>query len=250
MNKFSLLFLALFIVGSLISCDTDDDAHSHESDAVSLNLAYNVGGQDFAYGNTYDVGGTAISFDFAQFYMSGFSIVDDKGNMTMLEDAYVLAKPSQTDYVLVDFEGEHIHMFNFNVGIDEATNNQSTEDFTAYPADSPLALQSPESMHWSWNVGYIFLKINAMVDTDGDGTPETATEYHIGTDNLLTPVSVMVHEDTGHDHEDEKMIGLNFDIAQLFNGLDLSTGASTHTGDNIEMAQAIVANYGSAFSKQ
>ncbi len=249
MKKISLFFLSFCFIALFSSCDNDDDVNTHSES--TLNLAYNVGGQVFNYGDIYDIGGIATSFSFAQFYLSGLSVMDDAGNMTMLEDTYILAKPSQTEYDLPEVSTDHVHMFNFNIGIDEATNNQSTEDFTNQPADSPLALQTPESMHWSWNVGYIFLKINAMVDTDGDGTPETPTEYHIGTDNLLTPVTVMIHEDS-HNHNDHSSlkIGLNFDIAQLFNGIDLSTGTSTHTGDNLEMAQQITANYASAFSKQ
>lgn len=255
MNKFSFFLLSLLFVGFLSSCDNDDDvSHEHEEgQALSLDLAYNVGGLDFDYQTVYDINGTAISFDFAQFYMSGLNIMDDEGNMEAFADTYILANPEQSTYELGAFASSHIHMLNFNVGVDSLTNNQTNDDFTSYPADSPLALQTPVSMNWSWNVGYVFLKINAMVDTNGDGTPNAATEYHIGTDAFLGPVSVMIHEDVdsheGHQH-DEKTIGLNFDIAQLFNDVDLASGVQTHTGDNMELAQKIVANYSSAFSKQ
>lgn len=249
MNKISCLLLSLLFVGFLSSCDVDDDATNNNEDAVlSLDIAYKVGEADFAYATTYDIDGTAVSFDFAQFYISGIEVTDEAMESNSFSDTYILAKPDAEAVELGNLDLDNIQMLNFNIGVDAATNSQSSEDFTNYEADNPLALQTPVSMHWNWNVGYIFLKINAMVDTDADGTPDTATEYHIGTDNFLTPVSVMIDETATE--AGEKTIGLNFDIASLFTGIDLSTGAQTHTGDNPEMAQQIVANCASAFSKQ
>lgn len=241
-SKIAFLFAVLSII-TLSSCNKD------KSKTLDLEINYKVGSESFSYDNTYTIGGTAIKFDLVQFYASSIALMDDEGAMAMFSDKYLLVKPGTTTYSLGEipesYESNHAHMLNFNLGIDETTNSQTESTFLSRAEDDPLAAQNP-AMHWSWNSGYIFLKIDAMVDTTGDGVVDATAAFHIGMNSFLTSTSTMMHTDleTG-----ENTLSLNFDVAALFDDVDLSTEYSTHTMDNMPLANKVKANIDDAFSK-
>lgn len=196
LSKFSLAIAAFALVFSMGSCKKDEEDTATDTD-LSMHLHYKVGTEDFAYDQVYTIDGVAVKFTLAQFYVSGINIMNDDGEMHSFDDLFLLAKPSQMDYALGTVPasfGDHLHMLNFNVGVDSVTNSQTEADFTSRDANDPLAAQNP-GMHWSWNSGYIFVKIEGEVDTDGDGTPDTAANWHIGKNSLLREVSLMAHQD-------------------------------------------------------
>ncbi len=235
--------LILFSIFTLSSCNKD------KSKTVDLQFNYKVGSEAFSYDQTYTIGGTAIKFDLVQFYVSGISVEDHDGNLGSFETEYLLVKPGASTHSLgllsESFEDDHVHYLNFNVGIDAATNGQTESSFMSRPAEDPLAAQDPR-MHWSWNTGYIFLKIDAQVDTDGNGTVDSTAAFHIGTNDFLASTRTMLHTDleTG-----ENTLSLNFDIAKLFEGVDLSTEYFTMTMSNMPLATKVKNNIPSAFSK-
>ena len=108
-------------------------------------------------------------------------------------------------------------------------------------------MQTP-AMHWNWNAGYRFLRVDGLVDTDGDGTPSDILEIHIGTDNFLTEAAVMLQKDA--EDNDQNIIELEFDIANLFTDIDLTTENITHTGDYPDLAIKIKDNIPTSFTKK
>ncbi len=72
-------------------------------------------------------------------------------------------------------------------------------------------------------------------------------EFHLGTDDLLREVQVMLHSELDATNNG---INLNFDIAKLFTNVELSTQYSCHTSDAPELAHQVADNLNSAFSKQ
>lgn len=242
--KIHFLNIAMAITAltfTMTSCNKDDYYN------LDLEIDYKVGAESFVYDQVYTINGTAVKFSLVQFYVSGIHIEDHDGAKVNF-DKYLLVKPSQTNYELgpiaKDF-GSHLHELNFNVGIDEATNSQTTETFTSRAATDPLSTQNP-AMHWSWNSGYIFIKMEGMVDTDGDGTPDAVAEWHLGMNSMLRPVGISAHSDLS---KGKNEIHLNFDVAKLFTDVDLATEYDTHTMDNMPLAVKIADNVSSAFSK-
>lgn len=241
-SKIVFLFAAISLI-SLNSCKRD------KTKTLDLEVNYKVGSESFSYDDTYTIGGTAIKFDLVQFYVSSIALMDDDGTMAMFPDKYLLVKPEMTTYSLGEipesYDSDHAHMLNFNVGIDETTNGQTESTFLSRSENDPLAAQNP-AMHWSWNSGYIFLKIDAQVDTSGDGTVDAVAAFHIGMNDFLTSTSTMMHTDleTG-----ENTLSLNFDVATLFDDVDLSTEYVTMTMNNMPLANKVKANIPAAFSK-
>ncbi|MEL7531176.1 MAG: MbnP family protein [Bacteroidota bacterium] len=259
MNRFSifkLIALALLLSAVLPSCkqagcidpaalNYDPEATEASDDCsypfLSLKLMPNVDGQTFTLGETYTINGTAVRFDLFQFYVSQVGV----GDMMDLEtpDTYLLVKADQTDYELGQVTSGNKRMLAFNVGVDSATNHA---DPTAYDAENVLAPQNP-TMHWNWDAGYQFIKIEGQVDTDGDGTVDGLLEMHIGKDSNLRRFMVEAHQEA--DAEDF-VITVDYDIAKFFAGLDLSTESVTHTGDGPELATTVADNAITAFTVQ
>ncbi|MEM6344630.1 MAG: MbnP family protein [Bacteroidota bacterium] len=253
---FKLIALAILFSAVLPSCEKagcidpaalnyDPDATDASNDCtfpiLSLKLMPNVDGQNFTLGETYTINGTAVRFDIFQFYVSQVGI-GDMMDMEMPE-TYLLVKADETDYELGQVTAGHKHMLAFNVGVDSATNHA---DPTLYEASNVLAPQNP-SMHWNWDAGYQFIKIEGQVDTDGDGAVDGLLEMHIGKDSNLRRFMVEAHQEA--DAEDF-IITVDYDIAKFFTDVDLSTESVTHTGDGPELASKVADNAITAFTVQ
>ena len=241
-----VLILALFAF-AWTSCGNDDDNTSDGKTNLELQLSYTVNGEAYEQDAVYNIGGVNTSFNVANFYISNIRIMNEDSEMAIFEDLNLLATPENTTFELGEIDIDHYHMIRFNIGVQAEENNQSEIDFTSRPASDPLAMQTP-AMHWNWNAGYRFLRVDGLVDTDGDGTPSDILEIHIGTDNFLTEAAVMLQKDA--EDNDQNIIELEFDIANLFTVIDLTTENITHTGDYPDLAIKIKDNIPTAFTKK
>lgn len=255
-NSFILIFFLAFGLFSLNSCKNkgcteptavnyDPDATENNGDCtfpqMSLMLNALVGDEPLTLGDTYTINGTKVQIDVAQFYVSGIRL----GATGIFDEpaVYLLMKGDQSIYELGEITvGEKLQLL-FNVGVDSAANHA---DPTTYEATHPLAPQNP-NMHWSWDNGYIFIKIEGSVDTDGDGTPESRLEYHIGKDANLQSIVLSVNK-TVEDANPE--ISLNVDFGAFFDGMNLTDEAVliTHTGDFPSVAGKVAENTQKVFS--
>lgn len=209
---------------------------------LMLHLHPKVGSDDFAYNTTYTVNGKAVQFTLAQFYMSGLHF---GGIDLMLDDTYLLVKADQHMYSIGAVRAGQVTSVGFDIGVDSAANHA---DPLTQPSVSVLAPQSP-SMHWNWNLGYVFMIIEGRVDRDGDGTPESDFVYHIGTDDYLTHV----HQDTDFNINTESyMINMDVNYANFLARIDWDsdTDLDTHTMNNPTLAQIIMSNANSVFTVQ
>ncbi len=68
-----------------------------------------------------------------------------------------------------------------NLGVDPNINHNDPSDF---PNESMLNIANANDMHWGWNPGYIFMKVEAKVDTIQDATAlfDHNVVFHIGLD--------------------------------------------------------------------
>ncbi len=242
------LILTLFAL-SWTACEKDDNGD--DLSEVQLEINYLVDGQPLVVDQAYDLNGTKVSFNVANFYISGISLVNDANEETAFEDLYLLARPDQRTFDLGQVAEGMYSNLKFSVGVQPEENAMSEEDFTSRPADDPLAMQSP-SMHWSWNAGYRFLRVDGLVDTNGNGEleviAEEAMEYHLGTNNFLTNLDININQE--FEDDGTTVISINFDLATLLSGLDLTTEPQTHTGDKPEIAQKVKAQIPAAFTKK
>ncbi|MEN8928868.1 MAG: MbnP family protein [Flavobacteriales bacterium] len=244
MKKIILTSIAIAV---LFSCKKDEEenggghSHGNTSGEITLNANFLVNGATYDSDSVYvDDFGHNFKISFTNIYLSKINF-EEAGVVTPLPTQYLLLKPEIANYSLGSVESGHYHELKFGVGIDSTTNHS---DPNTYPITSPLYPQSP-SMHWTWNSGYIFYKIDGTADIDNDGTFETSFIFHIGLDELRRDVSLVIHDDFD---DNSNTINLNVDLGKFLTGIDLSVDNFTHTMGNLPLATRIANNASSAFS--
>ena len=215
MTKFKFSTLALLAVFALAfsACDNDDETPGIQEGTVNMMFEYTVDGAAFDTTQVYDINGTSVQFTIANFYVGGIELMPEEGDAIPVEGKYLLVTPEAGMQEVTTVPAGHYHMVNFFVGVDPAINSQSEDDFTSRDAEDPLAIQFP-AMHWNWN-------------------------------NMLQNVSLTAHKDV---EKGSNMLHMEFDLAKLFEGVDLSTDFSTHTMNNPELAAAVRDNIPAAIS--
>lgn len=214
---------------------------------VKLAFTHMVGNESFAINTDFiDDHGNKYQFTLARLYLSSPVYLDDNMNVLSSPKEYALVS---SDTLSCDFgtvpADSHVHMMNLAIGVDSVAN---ASDPGTYSAGNPLAYQSP-SMHWNWNSGYIFIMLEGVVDIDGNGTYDTGENFvmHVGTNNLLAEnTGLMAHFNAvgGQTHN----IELDIDWGAFFTGVDLSVDNSTHTMDNMPLANTVSNNAASVIS--
>lgn len=227
---------------------TDPEATNYDADAkeddgnctyagVMLHFHSKMGAADFAYDTEVtNWQGRRMKFTTAQVYLSGFYFHNDDGH-TMIDDSYVLAKPETMMYNLGELPSAHYHGLGFSVGVDSVANHS---DPASWPSSHALSSNNPDHAFWSWNSGYIFIKVEGMVDTTAtmNGAVNAPFIYHIGTDNLRKDLMFMEHMDVDGDITLE----VEFDFLELFNNIDLRTDPDSHTMNNMPAAMTFSGN--------
>lgn len=246
-KSYALIVLAIFAAVSFSSCDKKDDDHDHDGTGhlhVYFNNEYS--GTALSTAATYSgSNGRNFNFEQAQYYISNVRLVNHDGE-EVPANTYLLAKTGESNEIeFEELAAGHYMKLRFDVGIDSTTNHT---DPSTYPSTSVLASQSP-SMHWSWASGYIFLRLQGLVDTSAavSGTIDGPWEIHLGMDNFRTSVELDI--DVTVDADSHPGVNVNFDLANLLTGIDLGgADISTHTMDNMPLANKVKANIASSFS--
>lgn len=257
----AIVFALLVVAG----CDSNVTQEEHAHVSLYLQPVYN--GQTFVTGQTYDLNGTAISFSTARLYVSQIALHPETGADVSFEaDPVTVPAKSSDGSDITHTVTDRILLFKFDAGENEfelgeapagrytglkfaagIEGNDNRIDATQVPAGSPLAKQTDRNNHWSWNSGYIYLRLDGLVDADGDGTPETTFETHLGSQNFLRTVDL-----TGADFQLEggmaQTIHAMFDLHDVLGQLDFSDPAQRlcHTMDNMPVANKVASSLSSA----
>lgn len=120
------------------------------------------------------------------------------------------------------------------IGVDSIRNHS---DPAAFPSDSPLNILIANDMHWGWNPGYIFMKIEAKVDTIDDGNDlfDHNVLFHVGNDENRT---FFQFPSVNWKLENAKLLAaVKWDLAMFLQGassIDLKTEYSSHSAPGEE----------------
>lgn len=231
MNRFTLLCcVALTACGPAASTTPDAGAHVH-ADVTKLTFKAKVGTQDFACGQTYQVGTPATQYkprDFRLYVHDvvlttqegtdvPFVLTDDgafqRAGVAMLDfenKAGECSNGTEVTHTVLDgnAEGGHYHKLSFTLGVPFDQNHQD--------AAAALAPLNSTAMFWNWMGGYKFLKIDGVTT----GLP-TGHNLHVGSTACVagaTPNSV-----ASCSNPNRVRVTLDFDPAEQVVVLDLAS---------------------------
>lgn len=206
---------------------------------LSVEFDFKVGNQPFEMNRIYNLNGYNTAFKEFQFYVSGVQLIRSDQTTVYFESLYPLIKTTSRRFSLGAASIETYERIKFNVGVD-ATANDFISNYLNAP-NHPLYLQSPDTMHFNLNEGYVFLKMVGKVDRNGDGIPNEneAFDFRIGSDSLLQSIDLLIHKTLS---QAEEVIQLEINVEALLNNVDLQTDLKTHTSDNFPLANKIANN--------
>ncbi|HHM21588.1 MAG TPA: hypothetical protein ENJ20_06150 [Bacteroidetes bacterium] len=245
--SFLTIGLAALLLASNGCKNKEDETPEIKKGDIHMHFKYTVNGQDLQIGQVYEINGTAVSFEFANFYLGKIVFHPEQGSHISLGDQYLLVTPDRHEHSTTQLDAGHYHKVEFIIGVDDKENDQTETDFTNRSPDDPLAMQNP-SMHWGWNGGYKYIRIDGMTDTDADGTPDTPLGYHLGNFDMFDFIQNYSFDLHHEIVEGKNVIEFEFDLAKLFTGIDLSTQTDTHVFNDVELAKIFHANLGNAIT--
>lgn len=164
--------------------------------------------------------GNDFKIDRLQYYLSGFSLVHDGGQITEVEDMYVLVSMMQsTDPTMIelgDYTFDNLEAVRFHFGVDEEANH--ADPSLLHPSHA-LAPKFP-SMHWGWAAGYRFIALEGNSGANVD----QELQFHCIGDEFYTlleyPVSMS--------GETEYTVQIDAEYGDLMDGIDISGGLILH----------------------
>ncbi len=234
----------IFSVLSMTAISIAAFAHGAE---LTLNFLTKINGNDIQYNTTYNVGGTDIQAEFLAYYITDIKLVKNDDSEKRI-DTVLLVKADQPFSLETSIDAGDYKAIKFNVGIADSSVNHG--DPVLYPSNHPLALQNP-SMHWSWNSGYIFFKLDGLADTSANnqhGVTEPLT-FHLG--GLSSVRTITVNETFSvvgtHSNPGKYEADVVLDVADVFTGINLKTDRVTMTMNNPALATQACDNLQNAF---
>lgn len=246
-----LIFSMVSLFAVFTSCK--DKVEGEPCDPITGTLKITVqpvfGGQTLYLDSTYT---TAEGYD-VQFTDLKFFAEDVRGPISQLKDAsFFDYRETGIDLLTGEGKPEDFASLNGNLGVQSSLNNS---DPAAFPNDNVLNISNSGGMHWGWNPGYIFMKVEAKVDTIADGVPlfDHPVIFHVGKNENLQTLSF---SNVNWQQVDDVMYSfpLKLDMqAFLQNGtqtIDLKSEFTSHTGSGQEaLSLKVIQNFNAAISE-
>jgi len=212
MKTFKAVVIVACSVLVLASCKEDEIVTCEPMPAgptLRLTVQPTFGGQDLHLDSTYTTAeGYLVQFTEIKFYMQDVR----NGSTLMISDGLFDFRSRGT--LLLEASGDPLDFtaLQANLGVDSAINHDNPSEFDNA---SWLNISNSNDMHWGWNPGYIFVKVEAKADTIADGIDlfDHNVIFHTGKDVNLQTL----------DYTNLNWLALGNDIHELQFGFDLAT---------------------------
>lgn len=174
-----------------------------------------------------------------------------KNGNKIVSDAAMYSFENGKSFLKVDGTSEGLGNLNLSVGVDESLNHS---DPSAFPNSHPLNILNASDMHWSWNPGYIFFKIEMIADTLADGITDFnhIVSYHVGKDEAFRNIA-LTNLNWVNSGTLTEQLRLKVDFKKILrNGssiVDIKTESVTHSApDEMPLTLKLATNFQSAIS--
>ena len=216
---------------------------TYAQSTVNIQINHLLDGVQFEneVNSTNDLGNDFM-IDRLQYYLSGFSLVHNGGQVTEVEDLYVLVsllESTESSVIeLGEFDINNLESIRFHFGVDEQANH--ADPSLLHPSHA-LAPQFP-SMHWGWAAGYRFIAL------EGKSGPNIDQElqFHCIGDEFYKELDFPVNMS----NESEYLVSIDAEYTNLLKGIDVTGGLILHgnLGEIGTLADNLVENVFSASS--
>lgn len=249
-----IIFIALAIVSLAASCKKDEEPPVDVPKGIlQVNFTASFDGQPMILNSLYNSAfNYRIKPETVKFLIHHFRIKNSDGTYTEIKDALLIDFSTSGNSFSVELNPGNYSAVKFGLGVDADMNN---DDPNLLPVTHPFSTNLANDMHWNWSTGYIFMKFEGKADTSGTGSGnlDRLFFFHPGDNSLYgevgdlsIPISIADNQTT--------TINVDLDVNKLLVGasdtIDLKTDYSTHTADNLPLAQRFILLAREAFSVQ
>lgn len=179
-----LFFVCCF---SLTSCKDDPPKTVPQPiDQLNVTIQPTFGASDLQLDQTvFTSEGYAIQFTDIRFYLT--TLKNTSGKQLISSALFDYRSNGKSVFTVNGKPADFPSLVGF-FGVDSTLNH---DDPTTFPTTDPLNILIANDMHWDWNPGYIFLKVEAKVDTIPDAVQNFNhyVVFHVGADNLLQTIN-------------------------------------------------------------
>jgi hypothetical protein len=181
-----VVIVGLLLVVGLFACKKDqtDETPVAEVPMLKLECRPFFGADTLLLDSVYTLNdGTEIKITDVKFYLS-----DLMCGTKLLKD-YTLFDYRNDGFEVLKVPGNHSEYSSLNgiVGVPSSVNHN---DPSAFSMGSDLNIANAGDMHWDWNPGYIFIKIEGKADTIQNGIAnfDHLLVYHVGLDENASAI--------------------------------------------------------------
>lgn len=243
MNVFNKLFFLSFSFFVLIACKPEEpEVCPPSSDYLRITVQPTFGSETLFLDTIYQTPeGYDVKFKEIKFYME-----DIRNGVNLLSDVALFDYRLRGD-TLIQSPGDKVlyEGIQANLGVGPSLNHN---DPVGFDPNSWLYISNSNDMHWDWNPGYIFVKIEAKVDTIQDGIAlfDHNVIFHVGKDENLKNLSF--DNINWINIGDEHIFSLKLDLLNFLDtgssSIDLKTEYTSHTSSGQEvLSEKIMTNF-------
>lgn len=248
--KATKILFTLSVCIFLSSCkDKVPEPIEPEDSELRITVQPVFGGQTLQLDSTYTTA-EGYGVQFTDLTFIGENITGAGGQL--MDAALFDYRETGTAFLTASGKPENYASITANLGVQSSLNHS---DPSAFPNESVLNISNSGGMHWGWSTGYIFMKVEAKVDTIPDGIPlfDHLVVFHIGKDVNLQSLSF-----SGINWQQTAALKyhlpLKFDLSTfLQNGgqtIDLKTEFTSHTAPGQEaLSLKVIENFKAAISQ-
>jgi hypothetical protein len=224
-SKLTALWVALAVSAiTFTSCDKDGSTPTATTGTLDVEMENVVGTSPLALntGNYTTEAGDHFTVTTFNYYISNIKLTKADGSAFIQPDSYYLVKESDAashHFTIPDVPVDDYTGITFTIGVDSLHNVAGAQ---------AGALDPSNNMFWSWNTGYIFLKMEGI----SPESPSKALVFHVGgfmkPYNAIRTVSPSFNGKTvmvRADHSPE--IHFHADVLKLFTGMRFADAGST-----------------------
>jgi hypothetical protein len=240
----------------IFSCDKMDIDNPSATNTVTIEFDNRVGAADLQLGSIelINTSGEKYTVSTLNYFVSNLKLMTDMGDMVSFPNQYFLIKESDAGSQVIELpdvpSGTYTHL-SFEIGVDSL---KSISDVGARTGVLDVASYGDDNMYWSWNMGYIFFKIegnSSAIDING----KDKFEFHIGgfggkdapTPNNIKNIELHINDGSKVSESSSPEIHVIFDVSKVMDGantLKLSESPMIH---NPMVGKSVSANYSNAF---
>ena len=247
-----LTFYALSLIGVVALVGCKEDTIPPPAPAPEFSARIDV--QPVFNGNTLHLDSTYTTQEgyLVQFTDLKFYLHDIRNGSNTMTDAMLFDYRERGTLLFSgSADATKFSSLSANLGVDASDNHS---DPSAFANSSWLNISNSNDMHWGWNPGYIFVKVEGKVDTipDANQVFDQTVVFHCGLDAYLQTLQFdnLNWVPTG---ENSHTLTLQLDMGTFLQGptqnIDLKTENSSHSAPGQEaITQKVMENFRDALT--